>query len=771
MPTISDRMLRRIKRHDRVARWVITLGGTAIIASVVLILALVAGNAIPLFLPGRAREVARVALVQPTSHDVLAVGIDALEGMHALAGYVVARDGRIRVLDLATGEILAEQQISPPQGSRARTLCAVERHAGEFVQRQGGLVVDRRATSRYTLLWDDGSITLVDLVPTPEHHSAGKPVAKHAIVTRANLAAEGQGPVLRAVARHAEVTRGLAIDEPVTAVRLLPGNRLVVTRAVAAKNLLGETVLKLYRATIEEEGLGAITALTMDRQGTCLYAGTDQGQIACWQLDDSASVVSKEIVAAFDDGRAVTALAMVFGDVSLAVGDSQGGLTTWFPVRVQGGRPVLTRTHALRVHDGPVEAILPSARNKSLLSLGSEGAAHLDHVTSERHLLALGAEDEPLARVGFAPRGGAAIGLDRRGELIAWEIDVPHPEVSWKTLFGRVHYEGYDAPSMTWQTTGADDYEAKISVVPLVFGTFKGTVYAMLFAVPLALFGAVYTSHFTTPGFKRAIKPAIEIMAALPSVVIGFLVALWLAPIVDRWVLAVAASALTIPLAFVAFLALWQRLRRFDWARRIETGYEFLVLIPVIAAGAALATLLVTPMEHYLFDGDFKLWMYQTLGMRYDMRNAIIIAFGLGFAVIPIIFSIAEDSLSTVPPSLSAASMALGASRWQTVWRVVLPSASPGIFAGVMIGFGRAVGETMIVLMATGNTPILDWSPLNGMRTLSANIAVEIPEAPVDGTLYRVLFLCAVLLFLMTFALNTAAELVRQRLRKRYGRF
>jgi phosphate transport system permease protein len=181
--------------------------------------------------------------------------------------------------------------------------------------------------------------------------------------------------------------------------------------------------------------------------------------------------------------------------------------------------------------------------------------------------------------------------------------------------------------------------------------------------------------------------------------------------------------------------------------------------------------LLAAPLERFLFDGDFKLWMYQTWGMRYDMRNSIIIAFGLGFAVIPIIFSIAEDSLSTVPHSLTAASMALGASRWQTVWRVVLPSASPGIFAGVIIGLGRAVGETMIVLMATGNTPILDWSPLNGMRTLSANIAVEIPEAPVDGTLYRVLFLCAMLLFLMTFALNTAAELVRQRLRKRYGRF
>ena len=111
------------------------------------------------------------------------------------------------------------------------------------------------------------------------------------------------------------------------------------------------------------------------------------------------------------------------------------------------------------------------------------------------------------------------------------------------------------------------------------------------------------------------------------------------------------------------------------------------------------------------------------------------------------------------------------ASRWQTVWRVVLPSASPGIFAAVMIGFGRAVGETMVFLMATGNTPLIDLSPFNGMRTLSANIAEEIPGAPLNGTLYRTLFLCAVILFIMTFFLNTIAEVVRQHLRKHTASF
>jgi len=139
------------------------------------------------------------------------------------------------------------------------------------------------------------------------------------------------------------------------------------------------------------------------------------------------------------------------------------------------------------------------------------------------------------------------------------------------------------------------------------------------------------------------------------------------------------------------------------------------------------------------------------------------------FAVIPIIFTICEDALSSVPQSLTSASLALGATRWETAIRIVLPSASPAIFSAVMIGFGRAIGETMIVLMATGNTPILNFSPFNGMRTLSANIAVEIPEAPYHGTLYRVLFLSATLLFILTFIVNTVAEVVRQRLRKKYS--
>ena len=528
-----------------------------------------------------------------------------------------------------------------------------------------------------------------------------------------------------------------------------------------------------YQTVLREDIIAHIRAMTMDREGSTLYAGTDDGRLVRWQLDEKGEVAHREVVRAFADGRAITALALVLGDVSLAVGDAKGGLTTWSPVNADGTRK-LRAIHQLQPHQSAIREILPSGRNKSILSLSDDGVVHLDHMTSERHLLsiALRRKSSPLRQVALGPRGDALLGLDASGTLTAWQIDGGCPEISLKTLFGKVLYEGYDTPDYVWQTTGGEDFEPKFSLVPLVFGTLKGTFYAMFFAVPLALFGAMYVSYFTTPGFRRTIKPVVEIMATVPSVVIGFLIALWLAPIIERWILAFFTSLIAVPATFVVFMAVWQLLRRFDWARRVENGYEFLVVLPVLLVGVGIAACLATPLETWLFGGNFRRWLFEgPLGMQYDQRNNIIIAFGLGFTVIPIIFSIAEDSLSNVPYSMTAASMAVGASRWQTLWRVVLPSASPGIFAAMMIGFGRAVGETMIVLMATGNTPILDWSPLNGMRTLSANIAVEIPEAPVGGTLYRVLFLCAVLLFLLTFTVNTAAELVRQRLRKRFGRF
>jgi phosphate transport system permease protein len=148
-------------------------------------------------------------------------------------------------------------------------------------------------------------------------------------------------------------------------------------------------------------------------------------------------------------------------------------------------------------------------------------------------------------------------------------------------------------------------------------------------------------------------------------------------------------------------------------------------------------------------------------------RNTLVVGFVMGFAVVPIIYTISEDALSSVPEHLRTASLACGATPWQTAIRVILPVAMSGIFSAIMIGLGRAVGETMIVVMAAGNTPVMDLNIFNGLRALSANIVVEMPEAVRDSTLYRMLFLAALALFAVTFVVNTVAEIIRIRFRKR----
>jgi phosphate transport system permease protein len=339
--------------------------------------------------------------------------------------------------------------------------------------------------------------------------------------------------------------------------------------------------------------------------------------------------------------------------------------------------------------------------------------------------------------------------------------------VSWHTLFGKVWYEGYGQPEYVWQSTGStDDFEPKISLIPLIFGTLKGTVYALIFAIPLAVLGALYTSQFVHPTIRARIKPTVEIMAALPSVVIGFIAGLYLAPVVERNLVGVMLLILILPVVGTSAMFIWNVLPA-ALKRLARVGAELVLIIPLVIAGGWLALAIAPAVEAVAFGGDARQWL-ANLGITYDQRNSLVVGLAMGFAVIPIIFTISEDAFSSVPSNLSAASLALGASRWQTAIRVVVPTASPGVFSAVMVGFGRAVGETMIVLMATGNTPLLDWSMFNGFRTLSANIAVEIPEAPEGASLYRVLFLSAALLFIMTFTLNTIAEIIRQRLRERY---
>ncbi|MFT6890958.1 MAG: phosphate transport system permease protein, partial [Halioglobus sp.] len=409
-------------------------------------------------------------------------------------------------------------------------------------------------------------------------------------------------------------------------------------------------------------------------------------------------------------------------------------------------------------------------RRKGFLALGDTGQIQIYHSTAHRTLLdqQLDQKTAPVLSA-ISPRGNKLMLLNSDGSVQTFRIDNDHPDISWSALWQKVWYESYKEPAYVWQSSASNnDFEPKYSFAPLAFGTLKAAFYTMLIAAPLGICGAIYTAYFMAPTLRRKVKPLIELMEALPTVILGFLAGLWLAPFVENNLTGVFSVMLIIPVGVLLFAYAWSRLPG-AWLSRVPEGWHAAVLIPVVLVLGYVSFASNDTLEIWLFDGDMRTWITSTLGLSFDQRNALIVGIAMGMAVIPTIFSITEDAIFAVPKHLSYGSLALGATPWQTLVGVVLPTASPGIFSALMIGMGRAVGETMIVLMATGNTPIMDANIFEGMRTLAANIAVEVPEAEVDSTHYRVLFLAAFVLFLFTFVVNTIAELVRQRMRLKYG--
>ncbi|HIJ88555.1 MAG TPA: ABC transporter permease subunit [Desulfuromonadales bacterium] len=733
------------RRNDRLAEILIRIGGLFVIVSVVWILVMISRVALPLFYPPSAKIAATVKVAAAiSSGKVLAIGSEE----NQQGAFLLDESGTFHFFKLADGSLSASIK-APAVPTGATRLAAVE-YLGK---------------SACNLLWDNGAISSVAVALTSAKAKDGTITLTHDVSVKEDIAFAATSGVVQSFARPIEGKGAVRIDR-------LSGDRLRVSHQLVEKDLLGTEKRTDTSADLTDPLPGRLSAVTVDAKGHYLYAGTDTGWLLRWDISEAGTIKLLESTPASDNHKAITSLTLVLGDVSLAVGDAGGALTTWFPIKVAGSGEDrrLTRIHTLRANTGATAFIIASPRDKTLYS-GDSDTIHVDHMTSERNLLTI----KPPAAVthtALSPKGNSLAALDSSGTLTVWKMAIPHPEISFGTLFGKVWYEGYDKPEYSWQSSAAnDDFEPKMSLVPLVFGTIKATLCAMLFAVPLALLAALYTSQFMSPKLKGRIKPVVEIMAAIPSVVIGFLAGLWLAPLIDKSILSVFMSIVIVPLMLLVTIFLWKRIKTASPLQKVTRGHEFIAMIPVVILGIYLAFLLSGVAETTLFAGDFKQWLFSTLGIRYDQRNSIIIAIALGFAVIPIIFTIAEDALSNVPRNLTAASLALGASRWQTAWRVVLPSALPGVFSAVMIGFGRAIGETMIVLMATGNTPILSWSLFNGLRSLSANIAVEIPEAPLNSSLYRVLFLSAVLLFIFTFIINTGAEALRQRFRKKYGRY
>jgi phosphate transport system permease protein len=512
-----------------------------------------------------------------------------------------------------------------------------------------------------------------------------------------------------------------------------------------------------------------IVQLLLDKNQRNLYVIHDDGSLVHLDVSDKENPRQVQQLHLVDEGIQVTSVQFLTGDISLLVGDSSGRVVQWFTVRDERGNETLRPIREFTEQSRAISGLAPEYSRKGFITADADGQIAIYHSTAHRLLLKQHVSSAAISNVAVAPRANAILAEDAEGRLSFWHVENEHPEISWSSLWGKVWYESYEEPVYAWQSSSAsDDFEPKLSITPLVYGTIKAAFYAMLLAVPLAIFGAIYTAYFMAPKMRQVVKPSIETMEALPTVILGFLAGLWLAPLMEENLPGIFSLLLVVPMGVLVFAFIWQQLPG-HIRHRVPEGWDAALLVPVVLLLGTVSFGLSEPLEVALFGGDMRSWLSSELGVGFDQRNALVVGLAMGFAVIPTIFSITEDAVFSVPKHLSYGSLALGATPWQTLVRVVILTASPGIFSAVMIGMGRAVGETMIVLMATGNTPVMDFSIFQGMRTLSANIAVEMPESEVDSTHYRVLFLAALVLFSFTFVFNTLAEIVRQRLRTKYS--
>lgn len=844
-----------VKITENIAKWVITIGGLFVIFAVIGIMVFLFKVVAPLLGGGEVKGQVSYSLNLPSP----AVWSTADE--FQTIGSVLTKDGLVRNYHIPTGKTISESTLN---------------FEGKEVSSIGGTLERDRIVIGFT----DGSVIFAQLrVVSTSTPQAQLPKDLQKLDARDSI---GNGTVYTKVQTGDYRTLkpqntlggfekisdvpivalgyrvGGTVERPALAfVSVDKDGQVKLSRSRVQRNLMtGQertTTVTTNLPTMNLPADAEVTGVLLSGEADRVFVSSDKGIVYRFDLRNPETPLLAEQVRVTKPGVGITSLILLGGEQTLIVGGSDGTLSAYFRLQVPGAPTAdgfqLVKSREHNTMPGSIISLSEAQREKSFVVTDSIGNVRVYHSTSEQILFDFKRKDPPSSAVLslIFPRGDGILLISDKGFVNGWQYKAPHPEVTLKVLFSKLWYEGYDNPQWIWQSTaGTDLAEPKYSLTPLVFGTLKAAFYAMLFAAPIALMAAIYTSEFVHQNVRATVKPAMEMMANVPTVVLGFIAALVLAPIVEEWIGAILLGFISVPIGLMLSAFLWQMLPT-KIAMTLSGLPKFFFMIAVVISSAAIAYPLGPIFENVFFSGNFKAWTSGTIGSgtplmflillplsyvavshyfskffghhyrdyvgqmtrtsaggtdmarwifllilacglsfgvasgltavgfdprgsvvdSYQQRNALVVGFVMAFAVIPNIYTLAEDALNAVPGHLRAGSLAAGATPWQTAMWVVLPTAASGVFSAVMMGFGRAVGETMIVVMAAGNTPIMEWNIFSGLRTLSANIAIELPEAVKDGTNYRVLFLAALTLFIMTFFLNTIAELIRQRFRKR----
>jgi len=731
------RRIRALK--DRLTRWYVFVGGLAVLGAITLIFFFLGYVVLPLF--QGASLTAEKSITPAWIQDAGKPLMISLEEQNQV-GMRVSDQGQVLFFNAQDATELSRVNLPIPAGT---TVTAISKDQPGIPLVIVGLSNGQALVFRHTykVTYPDGKKTIS---PALEYPYGDTPITL-----------DDQGRALEHV--------NLNAAESTLVVAGSTGAQLHVLALTKEENMMTGEVTSEQRSIELPQMTEPVKAIYIDPRQQWLYVINGRAQADVFSLRDKSLNGRYKLL---DSATAeVTASTQLVGGISLIIGDSTGGLAQWFMARDPDGELRLKNIRGFQMGSAPIVEITAEERRKGFVAMDASGKLGVFHSTAHRTLLVNQVVDGQ-GLFGLSPRANRVI-VEQGGKIQPLTLDNPHPEVSWSALWSKVWYENYDEPKYVWQSTAANtDFEPKLSLSPLTFGTLKAAFYAMLLAAPLAVAAAIYTAYFMAPGMRRKVKPVIELMEAMPTVILGFFAGLFLAPYVEGHLPGIFSLLMLVPIGILVAGFAWSRLPE-SLRLRVPDGWESAILIPVILFVGWLSLFMSPHLESWFFGGDMRLWISHDLGITYDQRNALVVGLAMGFAVIPNIYSIAEDAVFSVPRGLTLGSLALGATPWQTMTRVVILTASPGIFSALMIGMGRAVGETMIVLMATGNTPVMELNLFEGLRTLAANVAVEMPESEVGGSHYRVLFLSALVLLLFTFIMNTLAELIRQRLRKKYS--
>jgi len=737
---VLARNRRRRRLKDMLAARAISLGGISVIGAVSLIFFYLLYEVMPLFVPASMEP--RATLSEFRSNGTLHVEVEE----QAQVGLLVDVQRGPVFFDVRSGAELAEP--NAPAFDAAITAFAK----------------DAPASRAFALGFADGSVQLFKHDYKVLFDGKTKTVQPSLKATSAAPISVLPGtPIAQLAFRES--------DNGIKLIVLAADGRLYLKEFEKVTTFLSDEVTFSELETRElPTPSGTVNQLLLSLDQRWLFIIEDNHKIETYDMRKPAAQMRLSLQDAVAKDVNITRAEFLLGGFSLLVGDDHGNISQWFMARDAKGNDYLAHVRTLTLEEGvAITTIQPEQRRKGFVAGDAQGNIGLFNTTAEREALSERIADSAVEWLAISPRADVLLVKAHEAVPQSHEVHNEHPEVSMSSLWEEVWYERYQEPEYVWQSSSANnDNEPKFSLMPLTFGTLKAAFYAMVVAIPLAICGAIFTAYFMAPKLRTYVKPTIELMEALPTVILGFLAGLWLAPLMEANLAGITAILILTPTLILLTAIGWSRLP-LNIRLLVPTGWVPVLLVPVVVLAGAVSMWLSEPLELAFFGGDMRHWLTHDVGIDFDQRNSMVVGLAMGFAVIPTIFSIAEDAIFAVPKSLTQGSLALGATPWQTLVRVILPTASPGIFSALMMGLGRAVGETMIVLMATGNTPIMDMNIFEGLRTLSANIAVEMPEAEVDSSHFRILFLSGLVLFIFTFIVNTTAETVRQRLRVKYG--